>query len=335
MRRQLFIFILIFILLLAGAWYIYLSETSTIYTVATYWVICILFLVGIGNYLIYRWLNHLIPWENDSLKRILYQLLLSGVYTLICANLSYYLFKSNLTELPPDAQQITLLNVYAIFIIIPVFSIFFGIYFLTKWKKATLEMEDAKKEAIRSELLALKNHLDPHFLFNNLNILSSLIDTENESAQSFLEKFAEVYRYVLKNKDSEVIQLNQELEFLESYIYLINKRFEHQLEFKLNIEEQALEKFIPTLAIQMLVENALKHNKYSRQKKLSIRIYTENHLLVISNNYNPISSLAYEKKQGSGLINIEKRYVLLFDKKPEVKIENNQFIVELPLLNKE
>ena len=321
--------------MLFGARYIYQSETSTIYTIATYWVVCILFLVGVGNYLIYRWLNHLIPWENDSLKRILYQLLLSGVYTMICANLSYYLFKSNLTELPPDTQQMALLNVYAVFIIIPVFSIFFGIYFLTKWKKATLEMEDAKKEAIRSELLALKNHLDPHFLFNNLNILSSLIDTDNESALSFLEKFAEVYRYVLKNKDSEVIQLKQELEFLESYIYLINKRFEHQLEFRLNIEEQVLEKFIPTLTIQMLVENALKHNKFSRKEKLIIQIESSNDLLIISNNFTPKVSGLSQEKSGSGLINIEKRYELLSSQKPVVKIENDQFMVELPILKME
>lgn len=335
MRRQLFIFITILVLLLAGAWFINHLETATIYTIATYWVISILFLLGFGNYVIYRWLNHVIPWESDSLRRILFQLLLSGIYTLICTNLSYFLFKSNLTEAAPDAQQMTLLNIYAVFIILPVFSIFFGIYFLTKWKKATLEIEDAKKEAIRSELLALKNHLDPHFLFNNLNILSSLIDTENEYAQSFLEKFADVYRYVLKNKESEVIQLKLELEFLESYIYLINTRFEHQVEFRLNINKQALEKFIPTLTIQMLVENALKHNKFSRKEKLIIRIDSRSDLLIVNNNYSPKASDQLGENSGSGLINIEKRYELLSSQKPLVKIENDQFIVELPLLMSE
>ena len=226
----------------------------------------------------------------------------------------------------------TLLNIYAVFIILPVFSIFFGIYFLTKWKKATLEIEGAKKEAIRSELLALKNHLDPHFLFNNLNILSSLIDTENESAQSFLEKFAEVYRYVLKNKESEVIQLKLELEFLESYIYLINTRFEHQVEFRLNIDKKALEKYIPPLTIQMLVENALKHNRFSRKEKLIIGIESSNDLVIVSNNYSPKASDLLGRNSGSGLINIEKRYELLSSQKPLVKIENDQFIVELPIL---
>ena len=275
----------------------------------------------------------MIPWKNDSLKRILFQLLLSGIYTLICTNLSYYLFKSNLTAAPPDTQQMTLLNVYAVFIIIPVFSIFFGIYFMSKWKKATIEIEDAKKEVIKSELLALKNHLDPHFLFNNLNILSSLIDAENESAQSFLDKFSDVYRYVLKNKDSELILLEDELQFLDAYIYLINTRFEHQLEVKMDIDPVAEEKFLPTLTIQMLVENALKHNKFSRKDKLRIEISTTQDTLIVRNNYHPKATGNDENKTGSGLVNIEKRYELLSRKKPSFTISDDQFIAEIPLIN--
>lgn len=333
MRRQLIIFFSILILLTVGSWFIYQNEIVTIYSIAIYWVICVLFLAGVGNYLIYLWLNRLMPWENDTLGRMLFQLLFSGIYTMICTNLSYYLFKSNLTDVPPDVQQMTLLNVYALFIIIPVFSIFFGIYFLTKWKKATIEMEAAKKEAIKSELSALKNHLDPHFLFNNLNILSSLIDTENESAQSFLEKFSDVYRYVLKNKDSEVINLETELQFLDAYIYLINTRFEHQLEVFIEIDPSARKLFIPTLTIQMLVENALKHNKFSRKDKLNIHISSGPDTLVIRNNFNPKVSKIHEN--GSGLNNIWKRYELLSSRKPLVEVSNEQFIVEIPLLKVE
>jgi LytS/YehU family sensor histidine kinase len=160
-----------------------------------------------------------------------------------------------------------------------------------------------------------------------------LIDTENEKAQSFLEKFAEVYRYVLKNKDSEVIRLATELQFLDAYIYLINTRFEHQLEVQVNIDPSAKEKYLPTLTIQMLVENALKHNKFSRKDKLKIQISSSDDLLLVSNNYNPIKPNSYEKKQGSGLRNIEKRYKLLSSQKPIIKISNDQFSVNLPLLN--
>lgn len=330
MRRQLIIFISVLILLLLGAWFISQSEDATIFFIAIYWVVSMLFLVGTGNYVIYRWLNHIIPWENDTLKRMLFQLLISGIYTLICSNLSYYLFKTNLTEEPPDLQQMTLLNIYAMFIIVPVFSIFFGIYFLTKWKKATIQIEDAKKEAIKSELLALKNHIDPHFLFNNLNILSSLIDAENESALSFLGKFSDVYRYVLRNKESEVIRLAAEMEFLDAYIFLINTRFGHQLVMNIDIDQSAQEKYIPTLTIQMLVENALKHNKFSRKDKLIIQISSDTDTLIVRNNYRPTVSENYEF--GSGLNNIKKRYELLSSREPVVKVSNEQFIVEIPLL---
>jgi LytS/YehU family sensor histidine kinase len=276
------------------------------------------------------------PWENDTLRRILYQLLLSGIYTALSANLSYYLFKSFFTDFPPDAQQIILLNIYATFIVIPVFSIFFGIYFLTKWKKATIAMEEAKKEAIKSELLALKNHIDPHFLFNNLNILSSLIEPENSSAQSFLEKFAEVYRYVLKHKDSEVIVLRAELQFLEAYIYLINTRFEKQLDISVDVDERSREYYLPTLTIQMLVENALKHNNFSSKNKLQIKICTIGDHLLISNTYNPKNSKTVDDHtDGSGLKNIEKRYELISKMKPDIEISEKKFIVKLPLIKKQ
>ena len=138
MRKYIIIVFSFVFILLIGALLINLSETVTVYAIAVYWIIFILFLVFAGNYLIYKWLDKTLPWEEDTLRRVLIQLLASGIYTIICTNLSYFLFKSNLTESPPDGQQMTLLNVYAVFIIIPVFSIFFGIYFLTKWKKATI-----------------------------------------------------------------------------------------------------------------------------------------------------------------------------------------------------
>lgn len=333
MRKVIFIFLICATILFVGAWYINGLEWNTIYTIAIYWIIIIVFLTVFGNYILYRWLNLLMPWENDSLKRILYQLLLSGIYTTLSANLSYYLFKSLFTDFPPDIQQMILLNIYAIFIIIPVFSIFFGIFFLTKWKKATIAMEAAKKEAIKSELLALKNHIDPHFLFNNLNILSSLIEPENNAAQAFLEKFSEVYRYVLKHKDSEVILLSAELQFLEAYIYLINTRFEHQLAFSVDVDERSREYYLPTLTIQMLVENALKHNNFSSKNRLQIKVISQDDHLLISNTYNPKdSSVAVGDAAGSGLKNIEKRYELISNKKPEIEISENEFIVKIPLL---
>lgn len=335
MRKTLIIFAAVCVLLSIGAWYFYDSESSTTYTIAIYWVVSILFLTVFGNYIIYQWLNRLIPWKHYTLKRMIVQLLTSGIFTVLCANLSYYLFKTQFTDFPPDSQQMILLNIYAIFIIIPVFSIFFGIYFLTKWKQATLAVEDAKKEIIRSELLTLKNHIDPHFLFNNLNILSSLIGPENEQALAFLEKFSEVYRYVLRTKDTELITLEKELEFLDAYIYLLNTRFAHQVDFEIDVPDHCRNHFLPTLSLQMLVENAIKHNTFTKRKKLKIQITCLDSFLEIRNNFNPKNGPdSWKAGQGSGLKNIAKRYELTTKRTPEVGVSEGDFVVKLPLINK-
>lgn len=333
MRKLVITFMSLAAALVFIGFYIYQSETSTVYTIAIYWVITILFLTVFGNYIIYRWLNQLMPWEHDALKRVLWQLISSGIYTIICANLSYYLIKTQFTDYPPDGQQMLLLNIYAVFIIIPVFSIFFGVYFMAKWKKATIEMEDAKKEVIKTELYALKNHIDPHFLFNNLNILSSLIDEQNESAQAFLDKFSEVYRYVLQNKDADITRLDMELQFLDAYLYLISTRFAQQIDFSINIDDMAKTRYIPTLSLQMLIENALKHNKFSNKNKLKIDISSQDQHLIIQNSYNPTKPFtSIEESEGSGLKNIEKRYEILSISSPVVEVSNTEFIVKIPLI---
>ena len=332
MKNKLIILSIIFVLLLLAGSIIYDSDTVTIYVIAIYWIVTVLYLTVAGNMLIYFWLNRKLPWEKETLRRMVYQLLLSGIYIMVCTNISYYIFKTNYTEFPPDNQQMILLNIYGLFIIIPVFSIFFGIFFMTKWKRATVQVEEAKKEVLHAELLALKNHLDPHFLFNNLNILSSLIDTDNEPAQDFLEKFAEVYRYVLKIKDAEIIQLSDELEFLESYLYLMNTRFDEQLEVEIDIKVKDYKQFIPILTLQMLVENALKHNSFSADNKLHISIKSVDNGLRISNNYQQRDFQEKSWVKGSGLTNIEKRYELLASQKPTIYVKEGLFIVDLPLI---
>lgn len=330
--RRIIIYLAVVAALAVVAWYLYSAQLQTVYYIAIFWVICVLVLTWLGNYLIYLWLNQQLPWTQSSLKRILYQLLLSGIYTLLCVNLTYYLFKTSFTDTAPDSQQLILLNIYGTFVIIPVFSMYFGIYFLTKWKKATIEAEELKKEHMRTELLALKNHIDPHFLFNNLNILSSLIQPENEDAQHFLEKFSDVYRYVLRSKEAEVIKLSVELDFLEAYLFLVKKRFSGQVHIDMQLQHATDNKYIPPLSLQMLVENALKHNKFSMKKPLNIKIYIEDNYLVVSNNVRPLAESG-KGETGSGLYNIRKRYALISDTEPIIDNGDEFFVVKLPLLS--
>ncbi|MDW7690478.1 histidine kinase [Flammeovirgaceae bacterium SG7u.111] len=310
------------------------ETASAIFYIAAFWLACVIFLLWIGNYLIYSLLNRALPWTKKTLARFYVQLALSGIYSLSCVNLTYYLFKTNFTELPPDSYQLTLLNIYGIIFTLPVISIQFGIFFMNKWKKVAVEKESLEKERITTELLALKSHIDPHFLFNNLNILSSLIEPDNDPALAFLDKFSEVYRYVLKSKDSEFVTLDNELGFIEAYFFILEKRFEGQMKINYKVDDKYKMRQIPPLALQMLIENALKHNKYSYKRPLTIDIFTseDGELLTVRNNFQPKEQIGSQKHGGSGLNNIRKRYELVSNEEIEVEKTETHFRVSIPLI---
>lgn len=299
------------------------------------WVLVLIFCLWLGNLLIYRLLRRLFSWESSFNIRFFLQLFLSVVYSLICINLSYLLIKNYYTELPPDQDQMILLNIYGTLFIIPVLSIQFGLVFLHKWKKATLAQEELKKEQIQSELTALKSHLSPHFLFNNLNILSSLIQLDKQIAQDYLDEFAEVYRYVLKNRKVELVPLQDELQFLDSYSFLLRQRFPDGLKIHVDVPMSFLDSTIPPLSLQILIENALKHNKLSEINPLEVNIFIETSphpKLVIENNLQ-IRNVLPQEKTGFGLENVKRRYWLIAQREIEIKCSDDFFKVALPLLH--
>lgn len=303
-----------------------------IYLVAILWILMLGFCLWVGNLLLYRGFD---KWYSKKLSvdaLFVLRLLLSLLLSIIAINVTYLIFKNRYTDLPPSIDQTILLNIYGILFLIPVLSIQFGLQFLQKWKKANLEQVRLKKEQVQSELIALKSHLSPHFMFNNLNILSSLINGNNHIAHDFLDGFSEVYRYVLKNRDAELISLKEELDFVKAYVFLLKQRFADNLKIALDVPENIFHYLLPPLSLQMLLENALKHNKLSHENPLEIKIYANTKPeLVVQNNSNPRSLPEYEKT-GTGLENIKKRYRLIA--KREVTIYNGEdiFYVRLPLI---
>ncbi len=308
-------------------------EIDRVYYLAAIWILSVLLLLWLGNLGIYQIFERFIPWTANMVKRLYLQLLASGIYTLLIVNLTYYIYKSVFTLLPPDAYQMVLLNIYGILFALPVFSIFFGIYFMVKWKKVTIEKNALEKENMLSELKALKSHIDPHFLFNNLNILSSLIEPDNDSALDFLDNFAEVYRYLLKNKETEAVSLLTELEFMEAYLHILEKRFEDQLIIESKVDNKLKNKMIPPMALQTLVENTIKHNKLSVKAPLKVEIYNEgNSYLVVKNNIQK-KNIKPGNPGETGLHNLSKRFSYVTDNKMEVIDNGKHFIVKLPLLS--
>lgn len=303
-----------------------------IYQVAVLWVLVLLFCLSLGNYLLFLLIRFFLPSEKVYPQRFALQLISSLIFSMGIANLTYVWFKNTYTELPPDQDQLILLNIYGLFFLIPVLSIQFGIHYLRKWKKAVVQQEKLQKEQVHSELVALKSHLSPHFLFNNLNMLSALIKVENQPAQEYLDRLAEVYRYVLQNRELELVALQQELKFLESYRYLLQQRFTNSLEVTVEVPESCHDWQIPPLSLQMVLENALKHNKLSERAPLQIRIYTDNDYFLLVQNKLQLRTIPETERSGFGLENIRRRYWLIARETIKVEESLSTFTVGLPLL---
>jgi two-component system LytT family sensor kinase len=207
--------------------------------------------------------------------------------------------------------------------------------FMLQWKNS-VKQESTKQEIVAktetAKFESLKNQLDPHFLFNSLNVLTSLIGENPTQAERFTTKLSKVYRYVLEQRNKDLVPIEEELKFAKTYMELLGMRFEDAVKFNIpdSISNDAL-KIVP-LSLQLLLENAVKHNVVSSSKPLTINIYEEGNYLIIENNINPKEAIGKSTKVG--LQNIADRYGLITDK--GVKIENNNktFKVSLPLLYK-
>jgi sensor histidine kinase YesM len=193
-----------------------------------------------------------------------------------------------------------------------------------------LEMEALKREAIQGRFESLKNQLSPHFLFNSLTALKMLISESPEKAQLYVDSLSKALRYTLRGKE-QLVTLREEMEFMEAYLYLIRMRYESNLIIKIDISEALLNRKLPPLTVQTLVENAIKHNEISKRKPLRIEIRTldDNNLQVS----NPIQKkLTEEEGTGFGLTNLSKQFQMLIGRDIRIHQEQGNFIVEIPLI---
>ena len=180
---------------------------------------------------------------------------------------------------------------------------------------------------------ALKNQLDPHFLFNSLNVLTSLIDENPKSAQKFTTSLSKVYRYVLEQKNKELVSLDEELNFARTYMSLLKMRFEDSIIFEIPDQASNPDLKVVPLSLQLLLENAVKHNMVTSNKPLHVKIYEDENHLVVQNNLQPKKIL--KKSSGVGLENIKQRYQLLTDKKLHINQRAEDFVVAIPMLTKQ
>ena len=287
---------------------------------------------GIRAIVIY--MRRVFPHNEQTAKRLIVQSCVSIVFTFAATWAIIYLFSFLNIQIcgPKDGPyarwMLALTNLVPNFFVT---SIYEGAYFFSEWKQNFQRSEALAKENIRSQFEALKNQLDPHFLFNSLNTLAALIDESNEPAQKYLEQLSDVYRYVLVSKQKETVPLHEELAFVDSYIYLNKTRFRDNLIVENELPASAMQQLVPPLSIQILVENAIKHNIVSKDKPLTLRLSMDTHgYMTVENNVQKKNTL--EKSTQTGLQNMINRYALLTSQKVEVLHTDDIFSVKIPPL---
>lgn len=204
-------------------------------------------------------------------------------------------------------------------------------FYFNEYKTKLLEAEELKIMTTQAELQLVKSQINPHFLFNNLNVLSALVMKNNNEANRFIEEFSKVFRYILNNHDKELVDVRTELNYVKPYIFLLEKRFAEGLHIEVNIPQEKENFYIIPASLQMLIENAIKHNVVSKSRPLHIDVQVNgNNTIIVSNNFQPRESVDSSTKVG--LNNIIKRYLLVSGRKVEVFKDETEFTVTLPLL---
>jgi len=221
-------------------------------------------------------------------------------------------------------------SVLTIFIGLIIFFIILSKSYISRLNMMNIELSEIKHEADKAKFETLKAQINPHFLFNSLNTLSSLIYTDTTKADEFIHKLSEIYRYILEYQDEELIELDKELDFAEKYLYLQQIRFNNQFEINITKDDKYSNMFIVPLSLQILLENVFKHNVISNKNKLKINIYFENDYLVVENNIIQKADNIISHK--IGLQNIENRYKLITGKNCIQQKTSNMFKVKLPLI---
>jgi sensor histidine kinase YesM len=296
------------------------------------WCFCISIVLWEGNSLLIKILNIHVPWRSKATPRLIIQFGLSILLTLWVTYFSVMLLYNWLYE--AHFSSLAFRKNLFLFLIISLLynAIFTGTHFFRQWRKSIIEAEELKRQNLISQYESLKDQINPHFLFNSLNTLIGLIDEDPNLAKEYGHLFSRIYRYILERGRNETVALQEEIEIVEIHRKLLKSRFGNKIDIKIDIDPTTQNAFVPPLTLQMLVENAVKHNAFTTANPLLVQIKsTHDQRLRIENNMVPKNFR--QQSTGIGLENIKKRYQFLTDRKVEVE-QNEKFIVTIPLILK-
>ncbi len=293
------------------------------------------FPLTIVNVYFFDFLSKWYTWEKQPQKRLWSGAIGSIVLTMITLviirlTLVVGIYGKSIHEFIKDEK----LNYYLTgFIITIIASLFFhAFYFYRELQKQKITEQKIIAGTASAKFAALKNQLDPHFLFNSLNVLTSLIEENPKMAQKFTTSLSKVYRYVLEQKDKELVTVDEELNFARTYMTLVQLRFEDSIVFDIPDQASNPEAKVVPLSLQILLENTVKHNVVMPERPLHIKIYEKDGFLIVKNNLQPKEVI--KQSSGVGLGNVQQRYALLTKRKFSVYKTEDAFIAELPILTK-
>lgn len=270
------------------------------------------------------------PLLKDSVLRITL-LFLGIVITIILMD---YIGMTLLSSLTNDTYNFIVRSKALLSIILiatMTMAIYEAIYFYVRLKESIREEEQSKQAIVQAQLDALRNQAQPHFFFNTLNTLRDIIDQNSkEDAKEFVDKLSDIYRFLLESGNANLISLRDELKFSKAYIHIQSERFGDNMKLNWNIPEASLDAMIVPMSLQLLLENAIKHNVISKAKPLVINVSLEKDKLVVENKIQPKSTQLPSTKVG--LKNIQERYRLISNESVEITNDGNRFMVSLPLL---
>lgn len=285
-----------------------------------------------------RYLDRVLPFERNIPRRIIVQIITSVAFFIALAFTMRHVLSLYAPAVFPEAQPflalftkpfIALAYITNVFAVIAVNLGYIGHHFFIRWKGELVRSAELEKERAQVQFDNLKNQLNPHFLFNSLTSLNSLIVDNPQLASDFLQQLSKVYRYVLQS-NNDLVSLETELTFIKRYVHLLETRFQEGLKVEFSVSEDALERKIAPVTLQVLIENATKHNIASAQKPLHIRVFDHDGYLMITNNVQRKTAVESSNKQG--LQNLVQLYSYL-DVHPVVIAEQNgMFCVKIPLL---
>lgn len=295
------------------------------------YTILIAFIIYQGTRYLQFTLRHYFDWLNKPVQKVVALVLVIPFYTIPVSVLMlvgwYNIFMNGVVDWT-IVKISTLIILVAVFFLVHVYE---TVFLVQQTGDDQLKKEQLERMRVEAELDALKNQIDPHFIFNSLNTLSHLIEDKPHRARQFNDNLADVYRYILQNKKRDLVLLSEELEFLNGYYSLLKIRFEDAVQLKVLLDEVRTDEYLlPPISLQILMENAIKHNEFTDQNPLLVTLAFQDQMLVFRNQRR--QKLTRKPTSKIGLQNLDERYRLLTRQSVKVIDTEQQFIVYLPIL---